>query len=321
MAGRWSDEHIAASLNRMGIPTGQGKTWTAKRVSSVRRVQGNSCLSFGRKKWRMADDVGSRHCAKRNKPRHPAPDQSKYPSCCSGCAGRALPNPRLRSGDRCCKSCDRPKGAPVSGLRRKHTSFVCKHLKRSCTMNHASRSAAWSARRCWNRSQCGRHRGSGSARPSGRGNSGLLGRSPICPRLRPAWPGTRRSGPRPAAWSFAVERQPGSRRWSHGSMLQSHRTPLSAGAPQRRSRWGAFDDVNKFTAAMGPTMCERDRPAGALEVAERLVSAIAVRLQHAGEAVQQRDSMVVPAPRCVGIDNRRRKGPAPRRSSRASVQK
>jgi len=39
MAGRWSDEHIAASLNRMGIPTGQGKTWTAKRVSSVRRVR------------------------------------------------------------------------------------------------------------------------------------------------------------------------------------------------------------------------------------------------------------------------------------------
>src|SRR5664280_2378716 len=28
MAGRWSDEHIAASLNRMGLPTGQGKTWT-----------------------------------------------------------------------------------------------------------------------------------------------------------------------------------------------------------------------------------------------------------------------------------------------------
>lgn len=39
MAGRWSDEHIAACLNRMGIPTGQGKTWTAKRVGSVRRVR------------------------------------------------------------------------------------------------------------------------------------------------------------------------------------------------------------------------------------------------------------------------------------------
>ena len=40
MAGRWPDEHIAASLNRMGLPTGQGKTWTAHRVSSVRRVRG-----------------------------------------------------------------------------------------------------------------------------------------------------------------------------------------------------------------------------------------------------------------------------------------
>lgn len=38
MASKWSDEHIAASLNRMGIPTGQGKTWTAHRVASLRRV-------------------------------------------------------------------------------------------------------------------------------------------------------------------------------------------------------------------------------------------------------------------------------------------
>lgn len=40
MAGRWSDEHIAASLNRMGMPTGQGITRTAHRVASVRRVSG-----------------------------------------------------------------------------------------------------------------------------------------------------------------------------------------------------------------------------------------------------------------------------------------
>ena len=40
MATRWSDQDIAASLNRMGMPTGQGKTWTAHRVSSVRRVHG-----------------------------------------------------------------------------------------------------------------------------------------------------------------------------------------------------------------------------------------------------------------------------------------
>jgi DNA invertase Pin-like site-specific DNA recombinase len=40
MAARWSDEHIAASLNRMGLRTGQDKTWTAHRVSSLRRVHG-----------------------------------------------------------------------------------------------------------------------------------------------------------------------------------------------------------------------------------------------------------------------------------------
>lgn len=40
MATRWSDEDIAATLNRMGLPTGQGKTWTANRVSSLRRVRG-----------------------------------------------------------------------------------------------------------------------------------------------------------------------------------------------------------------------------------------------------------------------------------------
>ncbi len=40
MAGRWSDQDIAASLNRMGLPTGQGKTWTAHRVGSLRRVHG-----------------------------------------------------------------------------------------------------------------------------------------------------------------------------------------------------------------------------------------------------------------------------------------
>jgi excisionase family DNA binding protein len=38
MAGRWADEHVAASLNRMGLATGQGKTWTAHRVASIRRV-------------------------------------------------------------------------------------------------------------------------------------------------------------------------------------------------------------------------------------------------------------------------------------------
>lgn len=40
MATRWSDAEIAASLNRMGLRTGQGKSWTAHRVGSLRRVHG-----------------------------------------------------------------------------------------------------------------------------------------------------------------------------------------------------------------------------------------------------------------------------------------
>ena len=35
MSCRWSDQDIAASLNRMGMRTGQGLTWNANRVSSV----------------------------------------------------------------------------------------------------------------------------------------------------------------------------------------------------------------------------------------------------------------------------------------------
>lgn len=38
MAGRWSDEYIAASLNRMDLPTGQGKTWTATCLISAPRA-------------------------------------------------------------------------------------------------------------------------------------------------------------------------------------------------------------------------------------------------------------------------------------------
>src|SRR3954453_21533869 len=49
MATRWSDEDIAATLNRMGMPTGQGKTWTAPRVSSLRRVHGIRAYRSGEK--------------------------------------------------------------------------------------------------------------------------------------------------------------------------------------------------------------------------------------------------------------------------------
>lgn len=40
MATKWSDEHVAATLNRMGLKTGQGLSWSAKRVASHRRTHG-----------------------------------------------------------------------------------------------------------------------------------------------------------------------------------------------------------------------------------------------------------------------------------------
>ncbi|TFL17275.1 recombinase family protein [Jannaschia formosa] len=40
MATRFLDADIAATLNRMGVRTGQGKTWTAHRVGSIRKVHG-----------------------------------------------------------------------------------------------------------------------------------------------------------------------------------------------------------------------------------------------------------------------------------------
>lgn len=40
MATRWSDANIAATLNRMGIPTGYGNTWTAGRVAAYRHNAG-----------------------------------------------------------------------------------------------------------------------------------------------------------------------------------------------------------------------------------------------------------------------------------------
>lgn len=40
MATKWPDGQIAATLNRMGIPTGLGNTWTASRVASFRLKAG-----------------------------------------------------------------------------------------------------------------------------------------------------------------------------------------------------------------------------------------------------------------------------------------
>jgi hypothetical protein len=40
MGARWSDEHIAATLNRMGSKTPFGHSWSTKRVGDYRRTKG-----------------------------------------------------------------------------------------------------------------------------------------------------------------------------------------------------------------------------------------------------------------------------------------
>jgi len=69
MATRWSDAAIATTLNRIGMTTGQGNTWNAKRVASRRReaaiagpASGMLCLTM----IEAAERLGvSRHVVKR----------------------------------------------------------------------------------------------------------------------------------------------------------------------------------------------------------------------------------------------------------------
>ena len=62
MAGCWSDADIAASLNRMGIRTGQGKTWTPHRVGSIRKVHGMHAYRSAEKngEWLTMTDAAAR---------------------------------------------------------------------------------------------------------------------------------------------------------------------------------------------------------------------------------------------------------------------
>ena len=72
MATRWSDEDIAASLNRMGMRTGQGKSWTAKPRRLAAQGPRHARLPLGREGRRVADHVGGRGGARRHQPRRSA---------------------------------------------------------------------------------------------------------------------------------------------------------------------------------------------------------------------------------------------------------
>jgi hypothetical protein len=72
MATRWSDAEIAASLNRMGMRTGQSKSWTAYRVSSLRRVHGIRAYRSGEKdgEWLTQSEAATTLGITRHRLRH-----------------------------------------------------------------------------------------------------------------------------------------------------------------------------------------------------------------------------------------------------------
>jgi DNA invertase Pin-like site-specific DNA recombinase len=59
MAGRWSDAQMATALNRLGIRSGQGQTWTADRVESYRRTAGIRAYApaVDRQQWMTMRDA------------------------------------------------------------------------------------------------------------------------------------------------------------------------------------------------------------------------------------------------------------------------
>ena len=96
MAARWSDEDIAASLNRMGLRTGQGKTWTAHRVGSIRKVHGMHAYRSAEKNgaWLTMTEAAAKLGVTNH--RHPPAHQGADPARRAGRARRALPDPGRR---------------------------------------------------------------------------------------------------------------------------------------------------------------------------------------------------------------------------------
>ena len=140
MAARWPDEHIAASLNRMGMRTGQGKTWTAHRVGSLRRVRGIHAYLSAEKdgEWlTMRDAAAALGVSSQNPPSHPGRRAARGTSR----AGRPLSNPLKRPAFAGRHHGHRSERAPVSLRVSGAASNVSRHLKMRCTMKAPSPTA------------------------------------------------------------------------------------------------------------------------------------------------------------------------------------
>jgi hypothetical protein len=153
MAARWCDTDIAASLNRMGIPTGQGKTWTAHRVASIRKVHGMHAYRSAEKNgaWLTMSEAAAKlgvtnHVIRRLIKARILVAEQVVPG--------AIPDPGSRSRDRAGNRGHRSQARPVSPGSGEPTRILSKHLRKGGIMNASSR---WRACRAWRR--CCRIRG------------------------------------------------------------------------------------------------------------------------------------------------------------------
>jgi DNA invertase Pin-like site-specific DNA recombinase len=153
MATKWSDEHIAATLNRMGVTTGQGLSWTAKRVCSHRRNHGihgyESAIKDGRclTMVEAAAYAGvSCHAIRRLIQSGILPARQVVFDAPWQILAADLERPRGTESSAPTQTSSR---SPVSQFWRRSNPQDSRHLKKRCTMKPASPGLGWLARcRC-----------------------------------------------------------------------------------------------------------------------------------------------------------------------------
>ena len=149
MAGKWSDEHIAATLNRMGLPTGQGKTWTAHRVGSVRMVNDIRAYRSAHKdgEWLTMSEAAAKLGVTNHRIRHLI-KEGLLPARAS-CAARAVSDSGERSAGSEGHRGDHPNRSPVSRRFQEPDLNVFKHLTKWGTMNKPLPKAGFGSRRSY----------------------------------------------------------------------------------------------------------------------------------------------------------------------------
>jgi hypothetical protein len=154
MATRWSDTHIAATLNRMGLATGYGNTWTHARVGSYRRKAGIHGYELAVKDGRCLTMLDAANMLGVTCHVHPQVDSRWGLACTTGDVRRSLANRghrsrTLRSAGRATPPPDASR-PPVSQCGRYPHPHDSGHLRRRGTMKRGSpHGGARARRRCY----------------------------------------------------------------------------------------------------------------------------------------------------------------------------